>query len=258
MSKRVFKPTGKGGTMKRRAAQVSRLRAARQAVSRHNRRVAAISRPGELKGVDTDITLASTQVLTTTNTNGGSFVLNLVQAGTGSWQRIGRKIWMDSLRLKGSLMANLDDTAAAAPLQTLTMRMVVVYDSQPSSGAIPTFDTIFGRTVQDGTESCSFLDPLRYDNTGRFRVIRDKTYTFQASSIASGGGGGGNASYDFDEFIELGGLETIFSGQSTPMTIADISTGGLYIYFRADTNTGGTAQAQVRNYSFARLRYRDQ
>lgn len=252
--------TGKGASKRARVSVVGRsgrakLAAARARMARPVTRTRIVA--GEVKGMDTPINLAPSNVLTTTNTNGGSFVLNLVQMGNGSWNRVGRKIRMTSLRLRGCFQANLDDTAATAPLQTLTGRMTLVYDAQPSSGAIPAFDVIFGRTVQDGTESCQFLDPLRYDNMGRFKVVRDWVHVFSANSIASGGGAGGNDTWYFDEFIELNNIETIFSGQSNPMTIADISTGALYLFFRADTNTGGTAQAEVRTYSVARLRFTD-
>ena len=133
---------------------------------------------------------------------------------------------------------------------------MLVYDSQPSSGTIPTFDTIFGNTAQDGTESTTIISPLRYDNTGRFRVIRDWVRTFAASSVSTTLNSGNQYIY-FDEFVDLKGAETIFSGQSAPMTIADISSGALYLIFRADANTGASAQAQILTASFARLRYID-
>ena len=53
----------------------------------------------EKKGMDTDVTLSP--VITTTNTTGSAFVLNLIQQGAGSWNRVGRKSHLKSLRLKG-------------------------------------------------------------------------------------------------------------------------------------------------------------
>lgn len=63
--------------------------------------------------------------------------------------------------------------------------------------------------------------------------------------------------YDFDEYIELGNRVTIFSGDSSPMTIADISSGGLYVFFRADQATTNVNAFNVAGNSFARLRYSD-
>lgn len=210
----------------------------------------------ELKGLDTDIDIASGSLLNTTNTNGASVVLNLIQAGTGSWNRIGRKVTMKSLRLKGTARYEYASAATTGDLIGATMRMVVVYDRQPSSGSIPTFDTIFGRTAQDGTESCEFLDNLRFDNTGRFRVVCDKVISATPQTENSSGGTSDNVLmlFDFDHYVKLG-QEAIYSGQSSPMTIADISSGALYIYYRASANSA-TSQWYINNAS-ARLRYMD-
>jgi len=60
----------------------------------------------------------------------------------------------------------------------------------------------------------------------------------------------------FDMFINLNGLKTTYSGQTDPQTIADISSGALYVFFRANTNVA-TDFIQVESDSFARLRYKD-
>lgn len=211
----------------------------------------------ELKGMDTDIDIAEGSLVNTTNTNDAAIVLNLIRAGTGSWNRIGRKVHMKSLRLKGTARYQYTAQSTTSNVIGATMRMVVVYDKQPSSGTIPTFDTIFGRTTQDGTESCEFLDNLRFDNTGRFRVLSDKVISC-CPTIEPPTGGTTNlvlCPFDFDQYLKIN-LETIYSGQSSPMTIADISSGALYIYFRASANSDPTSEWYINNAS-ARLRYMD-
>jgi len=205
----------------------------------------------ELKGVDSNVNDAS--VLATTNTNAGIVVLNLVQQGNGSWNRVGKKITMKSVRIRG--IATSTTINNATQIQNNVMRMTVVYDKQPSSGAIPTFDQIFGNTAQDGAETSRFLDGLRFDNTGRFQVIKDQLVT---SDMAEFSGAAGLVEYDipFDMFINLKGLDTIFSGQSNPMTIADISTGALYFIARADSSTATTNLFSIKS-STTRLRYYD-
>lgn len=197
----------------------------------------------EVKGVGG--TLDHTPILATTNTNGSSFVINLVQQGAGSWNRVGRKIRMKSLRIKGLIR-----TILTTAMQNQTVRMVCVYDKQPSSGAIPTFDTIFGETDQLGAEGSGFLYNVRYDNTLRFSVLKDKVITTDFNIIA------GERQTYCDEYIKLKGLETVFSGQSNPMTIADISTGAIYVYFRAEANAAGILSSDVVNSTY-RLRYYD-
>jgi len=217
---------------------------------------AAVRRVGEKKGVDTVLTLSP--ILSTTNTNGSSFVLNLVQQGAGSWNRVGRKINLQSVRLRGTLTVTY--TAVVATGQTFgnVVRMVLVWDKQPSGAAIPTFDTIFGKTDQTGAEATTFLDPVKYDNMDRFSVLRDCVYAASADQMLSAGTGPtAQSNLQFDEFVKLGNREVVFSGQSAPMTIADISTGALYVYFRVETNSATFTTVDVDAQSFARLRYVD-
>jgi hypothetical protein len=215
-------------------------------LGRPQRAIAVYQSTGELKGVDTDISI--NPVLATTTTNGGITVLNLVQQGSGSWNRVGRKIHMKSIRLIGSMALTTTGTAA---IQNNLARMILVYDKQPT-GVLPTFNAIFGRTDQNGDDTLSnFQDPPRYDNMGRFRVIQEWDYDMPVRPNPNGG----NVVKHFDHYVKLG-LETVFSGQSSPMTIADISSGALYLITRAGINTA-TIFANIQSTSMARLRYTD-
>lgn len=209
---------------------------------------------GEKKGMDTDISL--TPIISTTNTNASSFVLNLIQQGSGSWNRVGRKAILRSLRIKGAFSFAMTPTAATGAGVENTTRMVVVWDKQPSGAAIPTFDTIFGITAQDGTESCPDIwCPPKYDNMDRFKILKDETIDVKPESFIGSGSGPQVTQYQtYDTYLKLGLLETVFQGQSAPMTIADISTGAIYIFFRAAQNSAVSSSAFD---GIARLRYSD-
>lgn len=212
---------------------------------------------GETKGVDTS--LATANVVSTVATNDDAFVLNLVQQGAGSWNRVGRKVRLSSVRLWGTCeYVYISPAAGTGTVESNTLRMVVVWDSQPSGASIPSFDDVFGTTSQTGTESTTFLDPLTYDNMGRFKVLRDSRIcanpNFQHNT--NGSVDDVNMTFIFDEYIKLNGRETIFSGQSNPMTIADVSTGALYVYFRAAKNSADSTFS-VNADAKARLRYTD-
>jgi len=209
------------------------------------------------KGVDTDVSVASGNLINTTNTNGVAFVLNLIQAGTGSWNRVGRKAHLKSVRVKGLVSHTATPTATTANMLANFVRMVLVWDKQPSGAAVPSFDAIFGVTAQDGTESCpDIMCPPRYDNMDRFRIIRDKTVDMPICVVDSSGSlKNTQAIINVDEYVKLSDLECVYSGQSSPMTIADISTGALYLYFRAYNNVSG--QSVCAFDGITRLRYTD-
>ena len=217
--------------------------------------MAAIRRAGEKKGVDTPLVLST--VVNTTTTNGDCFILNLIQAGAGSWNRIGRKVNLSSIRIRVLAKFRFAPVAATANQLANTLRMVLVWDRQPSGGAIPTFDAVFGKTAQDGTESTTFLDPLKYDVMDRYQVLRDTVVSKHAPAFNTGGSTNQNiVECVIDEYVKLN-HEVIFSGQSTPMTIADINTGALYLFFRSNEDTSTTAQIAIDADSMARLRYTD-
>lgn len=210
---------------------------------------------GELKGVDTSLSL--NPILSTTNTNGSMFTLNLVVPGSGSFNRVGRKIRMASVRLNGLFRMTYGPEATTNNIAGNQIRMLLVYDRQPS-GVLPTFDSMFGLTTQDGTETSTYMAPLRYDNTERFRVLRDVRVCSQVEAVNTTTGTVNSVTQvvEFDEYIKLGGLETVYSGQSSPQTIADLSSGALYVIFRCDLNAASFVTS-VDPDSYARLRYYD-
>jgi len=222
----------------------------------YKKNIVVLKTDGELKGVDTDLSVDP--VLATTSTNDDVIPLNLVVPGNGSFNRVGRKIHMKSLRLKGSGTFEYGHNATTSDLFGNNLRMVVVYDKQPS-GVLPTFADIFGTTTQAGTEASRILDPPRYDNMGRFRVLMDRCVTLNPVLSNENGGTADLAAtqFCFDEYIKLKNLETVYSGQSDPQTIADISTGALYFIPRATLNLANISNFAITTFSHARLRYTD-
>jgi len=209
--------------------------------------------PGEMKGVDTDLSV--TAVVGTTNTNANIQVLNLIQQGNGSWNRVGRKTHLSSVRIKGAITFITAPVLATGVASAPSLRILLVWDKQPSGSAIPSFDTMFGITAQDGTESCPDVTcPLKYDNMDRFVVLKDMYMTAPCNpSFSIGSGPQISVNVGIDEYLKLKDLESVYSGQSSPMTIADISTGALYFIVRSQLS--GTSSVNVDG--IARLRYKD-
>lgn len=210
---------------------------------------------GEKKGMDTNIALSP--VITTTNTNASSFTLNLVRPGSASYNRVGRKIFCKSVRLKGNMTFEYGDQATTLIVFGLYCRMVVIWDKQPS-GTVPNWDDIFLNTDQAGTESSAVLAQPAYDNMSRFQILRDKVIECVPQSDPPTGGSNNtvHAKMPFDEYIKLGNRTTVFQGQSSPCTIADISSGALYVFFRANLQNTNEAEVNIDD-AWARLRYSD-
>jgi len=215
----------------------------------------------EKKGCDTNLQQAAVTAALDNNQN--AFVLNLVQQGSGSWNRVGRQIKLDSLRVRGFAVWISDLEITTFNLVCNSLRMTVVWDKQPSGGTIPVWDNIFGCTQQDGTEFVMQNSPVKYDQMERYQVLRDtiidfKPQVYNSAANLTSPGTQNNTQYcvTFDEYIKLGGRSTTFLGQSAPMTNADISTGSLYIYFRALAETASTNVIFI-DEAMARLRYYD-
>ncbi len=245
-----FPTLGNPRPMRRRRLTAPRRMAPRRAPVRGGN----WSNAGELGGMDTVLTQAL--VIATTSTNASSDVLNLVEPGNGSYNRRGRKIHMKSIRMKGVLRYSSQTAATTFDVVRSSLRCILVWDKQPS-GTLPKWDDIIGHTTQDGQEASTLLGSLRYDNTGRFSIIHDAFFA-PPQVMPSDGAAAGNVTSDipFDMFIQLKNRETIFSGDSDPVTIADISSGGLYIYWRAfNASTATENDWQVLAQSTSRLRF---
>lgn len=212
----------------------------------------------ELKGMDTLID-PGINIPITVNTNNGCIVLNLVQQGTGSWNRVGRKIHMQSIRLMGAAKCISGAKTTTANTQQAPLRMVLVLDRQTNGGAIPSWNDIFGYTNQQGTESSTVFSPVRYDATERFRVIKD--CILQADRVTYVPNAEGTEclcimEVHFDEYIKLPNIETLYRETSNPSTISDIQSGSLLLYYRTNVSDTDTYW-QISDQSIARLRFRD-
>lgn len=194
----------------------------------------------ELKGVDVDLSIAP--IIATTNTNGSAFLMNAIQSGTGSWNRIGKKTWLKSFRIKGNFTFLIVPTFATGASTTNYVRMVVVWDRQPNEGAIPAFDTVFGITDGAGVESCPDITcPPRYDGMDRFRIIHDSNHVAHDYFIPSFGGAPSSGLYcPVDVYQKLPNLESLYANTANPLTTANISSGALLVYFRAYQNNAVT------------------
>lgn len=212
------------------------------------------------------------------------YPINLVQSGAGSWNRVGRQLRLLSMQYKFMLTqtwtGNTDPTKLTK--RPRTVRLVWVHDKAPS-GTLPKKSDIFAYKNQGGTESSHALCGLNHDNIQRFKVIREHIHVFSPEQNTmervTGGNnvnpltnGSGNINTSVTSALVSGGdmrgrlvegyiklnIGTNYKSESNPMTIADISTGALYLI--AMTTQGSGEDPGIGVASFAgnvRLNYYD-
>lgn len=157
-------------------------------------------------------------------------LLNGVQTGAAFYNRVGSRIEMKNLHIRGQVVV-----AATATVSML--RLIVVYDRQPT-GALPIVADVLQSRDQTGAATSSGSSEINLDNRDRFAIVRDMQLyappvTYTAGVLTNGPQFPGNddQQWDINEFIKLRGLITHYKSSSNPTTIADIATGALYAYF---------------------------
>lgn len=214
---------------------------------------------GELKGVDTNISSAA--IVNTTNTNANIIGINLINQGSGSFNRVGRKVYPRSVRLTGQLNVTATSNVANSDIGNVNVRCVLVWDKNPNGTALPQFDSVFGHTDAVGTETAFLWDAIRYDSTGRFKILKEfviKSPTSSTYEITSG-----NAQEyicSFDQFYKFkSSYETIYASTQVAPTAplyTDISTGGLFLVYRVSVPSGRLATDYTVNVTEATARFR--
>lgn len=181
------------------------------------------------------------------NTTGSFNLLNGCVQGSDYSNRIGRKIVMRSLYIRGFAFPEPSATAANSPSQQA--RMIIFLDSQPN-GAAP--------AVTDLLNSATPASQLNLNNRDRFRVLRDQTFVFgpqvyAVSATAAPTVTGTPSVADVNCYVKMG-HETIFNAGNAG-TIGDINSGALYMFWIGSV-TAGTGQ-DANAFVSSRVRFLD-
>lgn len=189
-------------------------------------------RTEEKKNID----VLNSVAIVAAQTTSSLFLLNGVDDGATSTQRIGRRITMTSLEIRwnGSFAAT---SAGSTPL-----RLCVVYDKQ-SNALAPTATDVF--------QIDAISSMMNLGNSRRFKVIVDELVENVSSA-------GPNAWYrkiwrDFTAKGTKPGLEVEFNDNSTN-TITSIQTGSLFAFVWQNGNLITAAPTQAL---YSRVRFVD-
>lgn len=163
-------------------------------------------------------------------------LLNGCVQGSDYDERIGRKIVLSSVFIRGCVLTELSGGPTAGVSKAQMVRFVLFVDMQPN-GAAP--------NVTDLLVSSNPRSQLNLNNRDRFKVIKDQCFVFdpyiyfdqaatQAEVTAS------NQIKQVKCYKKLN-METIFNSGNAG-TIGDITSGALYMLWLGDIS-GGTADA---------------
>lgn len=167
------------------------------------------------------IPLAATNVVT---------LLNGVAQGTTATTRLGRRITMKSLLLKGTV------TLAATSAGASPLRFLVVYDSQTNGTAPAATDVL----LADNN-----ISPMNLSNSRRFKTLCDINIPCIGTQ--------GPQCVSFDRYIKLN-LPVEFNTGSAG-TVGDIQTGSIYL-LSSQANSIITA-APSESSIYSRIRFLD-
>ncbi len=183
--------------------------------------------------------------------------LNLIAQGTDYNDRIGRIACIKELYIKGFMETGLSTNFAATMAgldgngQSTNVRLMLIVDKQANGAPA---------TVAQVLQSANPMSYMNVDNTGRFRVLKDKTYTFPR--------GGGALTHDGTNYNQLVpssqkafkfsipkcDIPILFSaGTAAIGSVADNN-----IFFLAIANNGGGITDATAVKYHARLRYTDE
>lgn len=170
-------------------------------------------------------------------------ILNAMINGAELHQRVGRKTYAKSLRIRGYI----NQTALGSYDYC---RILVVYDAQPNA-AFPTIANL----LQDANAGAATtaLSGINMTNRARFQILRDHPILLPESSAAdvlSLVPDTVKNSLNIDMFIPLKGLESVYNGTNGG-TVADIQSGAIFMVVVSDAT--GTADFVYTS----RLRYYD-
>lgn len=177
----------------------------------------------ELKFIDTTITQPGTG-----QTTSSVQLLNGLAQGTSAVTRVGTRIYMKSLLVRGQFIT----TANNSP--TGPIRLLVVYDKEANGAACTAAQVLAADTVGS---------PLSLYSPGRFTVLMDEYMHCENGNVGA---------WFINRYVKLG-LPVLFNNGNAG-TVADISSGSVYAF----VHIGGQNYTAATNGAvYARIRFED-
>lgn len=253
MYKRRRRRTSRRSNIYRRKRLRLKLLSSRGWMGNSNRKRA---RALELKSIDTLINNVYVNYGQDAPNDGNRVLLNASNTGASISERIGVKLTMKSVYIKGLLRytpykENISGTDYF--WMNDNVRLLLVYDRQ-SNGVVPSITEI----LRNGGSNYTPYSPMNLAYRDRFQVVYDKVINIQFTALSNAATTQQNYMIKkFQIYKKLNHLVTYDStvANTTPPTIAQIRTGALYLFFLNDLPQSGSTT--IVYDTIARVRFID-
>lgn len=198
--------------------------------------------PNRVERKVNDIATATYQV----NTTGSFTLLANPSLGSDFNNRIGRKVLLKSLYIKGRVITEAAVALTESFVPAQQGRLIVFVDMQPNGAAPAVTDLLVEATPSS---------QLNLNNRDRFKVITDKLFSFDPFVYNQTVGFLASTNrqiYNLKKYKKLN-LEVIFNATNGG-TIADINSGALYMFW-IGSRVSGTSD--INAILSTRVRYAD-
>lgn len=182
------------------------------------------------------------------NTTGSFTLLCIPVTGADFTNRVGRKIYIDSVYIRGQVRTEAAAATAAVAVPPILARMIIFVDHQPNA-ATP--------AVTDLLKEALSQSQLNLNNRDRFTICCDKYfqlgfYAYNTTATTSNATGD-NQAFSIRKYKKVK-VETIFNATNGG-SIADITSGALYMFWIGNTAAGANTDANASVST--RVRFRD-
>jgi len=181
------------------------------------------------------------------DTNNARYIrpLNLVAQGQDYNSRVGRKILIKSVYVRGTIFPQ---NAGGLAEPNTVARCLLIWDLQPNNGPIPNLSDIFQQYAAGPTNIFNSSSLMNLNYRERFVVLWDKEYTLGQVTAAIANGESCRVVKKYKKV----GLSVTYSGVAA-LTIGEIATGALHLVVLGDATAGTAAQLT----GVARIRFTD-
>lgn len=178
------------------------------------------------------------------NTTGGFILCALPILGSDMNNRIGRKIMMNSIYIKGRVQTTASTIATDNYTPAQMMRLILFCDYQPN-GATPAITDVLVTAAPEAQ--------LNLNNRDRFKVLWDKEVVLDPFLLVAASGGSCPNNIKMLKKYKKLNIETVFNATNGG-TIADINSGALYLLYIGSTVSGTDDMTMTIS---TRVRYTD-